>query len=138
MLRENEQRFQALAAEQNANVRDLVKLVDENQKVIDQKKKCIREDIVESLINAAFEGERSEDGEFSDREMKRLIQRMRNLPAVKVNEDLLTQALNRNRSVLSLIALIRDLDAEGDQLGDKIFLVDEEDPALIEQLKEQE
>lgn len=135
MLKENEQRFQALASEQNRNVNDLVKLVAENQVLIDQKKKCIYDDIIEALISTAFEGEKSEDGVFSDREMKRLITRMKNLPALTINEDLLKQALDRNRNVLKLIEIIRHLDVEGEQLGDKIFMVDENDPRLIEQLQ---
>ncbi|CAJ1961633.1 unnamed protein product [Cylindrotheca closterium] len=134
MLKENEQRFQALAAEQNSNVQDLVKLVNENQKVIDEKKKCIRDDIIESLISTAFEGERSQDGEFSDREVKRLVTRLKNMPAVKINEEILSQVLDTDRSVLALIAIIRDLDVAGEQIGDTIFLIDENDPALLEDL----
>jgi hypothetical protein len=138
VLKENEQRFQELCEKQNSNVKYLVKMVDENQKVIDKKKKLIHEDIVESLINAAFEGERSEDGVFSDREINRLLQRMRGLPAVKVNEDMLKLSVSKDRSVLSLIALIRDLDVEGDQLGDKMFIIDDMDPRLLESLRNQE
>lgn len=138
VLKENEQRFQELCEKQNSNVKHLCKMVDENQKVIDKKKKLIHEDIVESLINAAFEGERSEDGEFSDTEIKRLLQRMRGLPAVKVNEDMLKLSVSKDRSVLSLIELIRDLDVEGDQLGDKIFTIDDMDPRLIDSLRNQE
>lgn len=135
MLKENEQRFKELAEKQNANVNDLVKLVAENQVVLDSKKKCIREDIVESLINAAFEGERSEDGELSDKEIKRLLQRMRGLPAVSVNEDALKLAVSRDRSVISLIELIRDLGIDGEQEGDRIFIIDDHDPRLLESLK---
>lgn len=136
MLKENEQRFQALAAEQGANVNDLVSLVAENQKVLVEKQKCVRDDIIESLINTAFAGERSEDGHFSDRELKRLVNRMKNLPAIQINEPLLREAMNKSRSVLALIALIRDLDIEGIQLGDRIFLIDENDPRLLEKLEE--
>ena len=131
MLKENEQRFQALAAEQNANVQDLVKLVAENQIVLNEKKATIHNDIVETLINTAFEGESSEDGEFSDKEIKRLVTRMKNLPAITINEPLLEEALNKDRNILSLIEIIRHLAVDGDQLGDRIFHVDENDPRLI-------
>lgn len=134
MLKENEQRFQALAAEQNSNVQDLVKLVAENQEIIDEKKKIIKRDIIESLISAAFEGESSTDGEFSDREIKRLISRMRNMPAVKVNEELLSKVIGTDRSVLALIEIIRHLAIEGEQTGDSIFVVDDSDPELIDLL----
>ena len=103
--------------------------------LIDQKKKCIYDDMIESLITTAFEGEKSEDGVFSDREMKRLVTRMKNLPALTIKEDLLNEALNKDRNVLKLIEIIRHLDIEGVQLGDRIFIVDENDPRLIEQLQ---
>lgn len=134
MLKENEQRFQALAAEQNANAQDLVKLVAENEKIIIEKKKSIKRDIVESLIGTAFEGERNMDGQFSDREIKRLVTRLKNMPAVTVNEELLAKAIDTDRSVLALIEIIRHLSIEGEQEGDTIFVVDDNNPELIDQL----
>ena len=123
LLKESEQRFEALAKEQNSNVQDLVKLVKENGEIIKEKNRVIREDIVESLVNAAFSGEKSMDGEFSDREVNMVCNYMRGLKTVTVNEELLRKAIQRNRSVLALIDLIRDLDKDGDQLGDRIFVV---------------
>lgn len=136
MLKENEERFRVMAEEQNSNVQDLVRLVAENQGTINKMHKCLHSDIVESLINAAFEEERNEDGEFSDREIKRLVTRLRGMPAIKINEELLTKTIQADRSVMSLIEIIKDLDIEGVQLGDRIFIIDENDPALLDQYKE--
>jgi hypothetical protein len=134
-MKETEQRFQDLAFQQGANVENIVRLVKENQILIDEKKVLIREDIVEALIDAAFAAEGGEDGTFSDREIKKLITRIRGLPAVTIDEELLKSTVEGNRSVLSLIELIRDLDVEGDQLGDHIFIIDEDNHKLAEELQ---
>lgn len=133
-MKESEQRFEELASKQNGNVQDLVKLVAENQVIIDEKKQLVRDDIVHSLIDAAFSSESGEDGTFSDREINRLVNRMRGLPAVTVNEELLREVVNKDKSVISLVELIRDLDVEGEQLGDHIFVIDDNNPKLVKRM----
>ena len=128
-LKESEEKLGELAEESGSDINELKELIKENGEIIKEKKKVIRDDIIESLVNAVFQGERSEDGEFSDREINMLCNKMRAFESadlVTINEELLRAAIERNRSVLALIDLIRDLDKDGDHLADKIFMINDD------------
>lgn len=77
-----------------------------------------------------FKGEKDESGTFSDKEIRRLVVYMRGLPAVKVDEELLEKAIRKDRSMVSLINMVLDIYREGDQEGDRIFMIDDEDVEL--------
>lgn len=124
-LKETEENLAKIAEDSGADVDHLKALIKENQKILNEEKECARMDAVESLVQAAFSTERNQDGEFSDREINQLVRTMKGKPRFSVNESLLRGHLNKNRSLLSLVDLIRDLDENGEQLGDKIFVLKE-------------
>jgi hypothetical protein len=129
-LRGTEQQLKDITHDQELNVKALVELIEENQEIIDEKKQTIRQEIIASLMDTVLKGERDQSGEFSDAEIQRLIIYMRGLPAVTINELLLRKAIKKNRSMLSIINLVRDISREGVQEGDNIFIIKEEDEEL--------
>eukprot|EP00934_Nitzschia_sp_Nitz4_P000820 Nitzschia sp. Nitz4//scaffold73_size107353//104613//105565//NITZ4_004336-RA/size107353-snap-gene-0.115-mRNA-1//-1//CDS//3329557524//820//frame0 len=129
-LKGSEEKLSLIAKENESNVKLVVELVKENGRIIQQKKKLLKQDLIAELMDTVMRGERDESGDFSDAEIQRLCRFMRALPAVKVNEELLNQAIQRDRSVWSILTLVGDILREGDQLGDQIFVIDGEDPDL--------
>lgn len=136
LLKHSEQRLEEIAAEHNSNTQALLQIVQTNKVTLEEMKQVLREDIVAALMNVVFKGERDESGDFSDVEIQRLLQYMRGLPAVKINEEMLTQAIQRDRSILSLLNLVRDIGIAGVQEGDSIFIIDEESKELQTIFKE--
>jgi alcohol dehydrogenase YqhD (iron-dependent ADH family) len=76
--------------------------------------------------------DRDESWEFSDKEINRLIMRMKNLPAIKVNEDKLRAQVQKQRSFYSVIGLLQDINDETIAEEDHIFVVNEEEYELQE------
>lgn len=136
LLRHSEQRLEEIARENNSNSQSLLRLVQTNSVTLEAMRQVLREDIVAALMNVAFQGERDESGEFSDVEIQRLLQYMRGLPAVKINEEMLTQAIQRDRSISALLNLVRDISVPGEQEGDSIFIINEENRELQSIFKE--
>lgn len=71
--------------------------------------------------------DRDESWEFSDKEINRLIMRMNNLPAIKINEDKLRAQIEKERSFYSVIGLLQDINDETIAEEDHIFVVNEEE-----------
>jgi hypothetical protein len=129
-LQETEQRLKDITKDQNLNVKSLVNLVGENQIILDEKKKLVLKDIITDLMDTVLKCERDGSGDFSDKEVKRLLRFMKGLPAVRVNEELLKKALDRDRSILALMKLVHDIGLAGEQEGDHIFVIDMDDEKL--------
>lgn len=129
-LKQTEQRLQELTKEQDITVQSLVGLVEESKQFTEQMKEVVRLDLISELMDVVLKGEKDESGTFSDKEIRRLVVYMRGLPAVKVNEELLEKAIRKDRSMVSLINMVLDIYREGDQEGDRIFVIDDEDVEL--------
>jgi hypothetical protein len=129
-LSETEQRLKDLTKQQDLNVKSLVGLVGESKQITEQMKKVIRLDVIAELIDVVLKGEKDESGDFSNKEIKRLVVYTRGLPAVKVNEEMLENAIRRDRSIFALMNLVLDIYRRGNQEGDQIFMIDETDPEL--------
>ena len=63
-VKEAEARLKDLTHDQNLNVQNLVQLVHENQRVIDEKKKIMRQDCVATLIDLILQADRDDSGKF--------------------------------------------------------------------------
>jgi hypothetical protein len=135
-LKDLEHTLEEIATGFNSNTQSLLTLVRENGLTLEEMKQVLRDDIVADLMNVVFMGERDQSGEFSDVEIQRLLQYMRGLPAVKINEKLLTQAIERDRTILSLLTLVRDIGVAGLQEGDNIFIIDDENTELQSRYKD--
>jgi hypothetical protein len=129
-LKETEQRLKEVTKDQEVNVKSLVGIVDENQEILDKKRKIILQDIVSDLMDTVMKGESGEDNEFSKKEINKMMTYMRGLPAVIVNEVLLRSAIEKSNSVLTVMKLINDIGSPGDQEGDQIFKIDTDDEEL--------
>lgn len=129
-LKGSEERLKAISEEQGTDVESLLSLVKENGTIMRDMKRAVRDKIILELMTIAFQEERDRSGEFSDEELERLLQYMRFLPAVKINEELLKQALEKDRSIVLLLDLVSDIRETGVQAGDHIFDIDDEDDQL--------
>jgi hypothetical protein len=125
-----EQKLTELARREDTSSQSLVALIRDNRDTLHEMKQVVRNDIVTELMSAVFKGERDQSGQFSEVEIKRFLQYMRGLPAVTINEDLLMRAIHKDRSITSLLALVRDIGVVGVQEGDRIFIINEEDRDL--------
>mmetsp|Transcript_14751 Transcript_14751/g.23239 ORF Transcript_14751/g.23239 Transcript_14751/m.23239 type:complete len:280 (-) Transcript_14751:100-939(-) len=133
-LKETEQRLKEVTKDQEINVKSLVSIVDENQDILDAKRKMILQDIISDLMDTVMKGETGEDNEFSKKEINRMMTYMRGLPAVEVNEELLRKAIEKSNSVLTVMNLINDIGEPGNQEGDQIFRIDTDDTELQERV----
>jgi hypothetical protein len=125
-----EEKLKEISTRQNSSSLALMELVRDNRLTLVEMRHVVRSDIVTALMEVIFKGERDQSGEFSDVEFERLLHYMRGLPAVTINEDLLSQAIQKDRSITALLALVRDISIAGDQHGDRIFSINESDREL--------
>jgi hypothetical protein len=79
------------------------------------------------MMDVVLLTDRDESFEFSDKEINRLILRMKNLPAIKINEDKLRAQVEKERSFYSVIGLLQDINDETIAEEDHIFVVNEEE-----------
>jgi len=124
--------LQEIATKQDSNSENLVDLVRENRITMNEMRHVLRNDIIAELMAAVFRGEREDESkdEFSELEIQRFLQFMHSLPAVTINEELLLKAIEKDRSITSLLKLIQDIGIVGVQEGDTIFIINEEDREL--------
>jgi hypothetical protein len=124
-LKETDEKLQKIAEKQGATVDKLKSVVKENQTIINEKMELIKADTMQAMMTVVLESDFDQSHDFSDREINRLVLRMKNLPAIKVNEDLLRHKMNKHRSVLSVIDLLQDIEDDDIPEGDHIFLINE-------------
>ena len=134
-LKGTEEELAQIADEQGKTVSQLTNIVQENRKIIDEKKQLIKADAMQALMAIILESEFDESASFNDQEIRRLMLRMNNLPAVTVQEDLLKARVEKQRSLYSVIGLLNDLDHAGDDSSSKpaeerIFTIHEGDYPL--------
>eukprot|EP00934_Nitzschia_sp_Nitz4_P004813 Nitzschia sp. Nitz4//scaffold147_size54853//1198//2246//NITZ4_006606-RA/size54853-augustus-gene-0.3-mRNA-1//-1//CDS//3329536660//4803//frame0 len=129
-LQGSEQALNEIAQKQQSSVNQVLDVIKENERILNETRRIVKEDLMAELMDTIMKGESDESGSFSDVEIQRLLRYMRGLPAVRVNEELLTKAIQDDRSIFSLLNIIRDIAREGDQLGDRIFVIDHNDAEL--------
>lgn len=120
-LKETEQRLSSIAEKNGSTVNKLRDLVKENHKIQNEQKKLINDDIVQDMMEAVLNSERSEDGHFSDREIKRLVMRLKGLPAIIINEELLMAKLQKNRSISSVLDAMKTISDDSIPDDERIF-----------------
>eukprot|EP00538_Stauroneis_constricta_P005186 CAMPEP_0119550798 /NCGR_PEP_ID=MMETSP1352-20130426/4241_1 /TAXON_ID=265584 /ORGANISM="Stauroneis constricta, Strain CCMP1120" /LENGTH=255 /DNA_ID=CAMNT_0007596753 /DNA_START=6 /DNA_END=773 /DNA_ORIENTATION=- len=124
-LKDVEGKLEGIAKEQGATVKKLQEIVDENGKIIEEKKELIKADTMQAMMSAVLESDFDETGSFSDREIHRLVLRLGNLPAIEFNEKLLRAKVTANRSLHSVIDLLQDIERVDERVPDeeRIFRV---------------
>jgi hypothetical protein len=124
-LKETEEKLASIAEKNGSNVNKLRDLVKENHKTQNEQKKLIKDDIVQDMMEAVLSSERSEDGHFSDREIRGLLIRLKGLPVISINEELLMAKLQKSRSISSVLDTMRTIGDDSVPDDERIFKINE-------------
>mmetsp|Transcript_26257 Transcript_26257/g.63979 ORF Transcript_26257/g.63979 Transcript_26257/m.63979 type:complete len:291 (-) Transcript_26257:125-997(-) len=125
-LKESEEKLSQIAEQNGSDVKKLTGLVSENQKTLDEMHEIQRQDVTQSLMQILMDVDRDEDGELTDRECKRLMNKMKNLPTVDLNEDLFEKKLENHRRVSTFIDMVGQVHNEDIPEDQRIFAVNED------------
>ncbi|CAJ1961631.1 unnamed protein product [Cylindrotheca closterium] len=125
-LKECEEKLSAIAEQSGSDVKKLTGLVAENQKTLDTMHEIQKQDTVQSLMQILMEADRDEDGELTDREVKRLMNKMKNLPAVNFNEERFERKLENHRQLSTFLTMVHEVNDESVPKDDRIFTVSED------------
>jgi hypothetical protein len=127
-LKDTEAKLASIAEKNGASVNTLRELVKENQKTVDGMNKHIKEDVLQSMMEAVLNAERDEDGNFSDREIKMLVIRLKGLPAIEVDEDKFVGRASITRSLSSVFDMMRTITDDEIPEDERILTIVEEPP----------
>lgn len=108
-LKEIEQKLEKIAEANGTQVKKLQSLVRENQSTISEMKSLVEADVVYEMIETILESDRSEDGEFSDKEIRMLAIRLEGLPAIKLNRELFIEAVKKDRNIHCVVELVKTI-----------------------------
>jgi hypothetical protein len=125
-LSEAEERLKEITKDQSLNVRNLVTLVQESKRITEEKNKILRQDIVADVMEVVLKCDKDESGDFDNKEVRRLLQYMRGLPRITVNERKLKLALKKDRSLIAMFDLVNDISREDIPDKHRIFIIDDE------------
>ena len=127
-LKETETKLELIAKESGTTTDKLKNLVKENGIIIQEKKQLLQSDLVQSIISIIFDSDRDESSNLNEREINRLVLRLKNLPTVKVNTDLLKLKATANHgSIRRIVSLVQDLDNKDIPKEDRIFIVKDDE-----------
>ena len=110
-LKKTQKKLAKIAKKNGTQVNKLQQLVRENQRCMYETHILMKLDIKQTLMGVIFDADQNEDGIFSDKELRRLKTRFKNMPAVVLNEKIFDKKLKHNRrinAVLDLVLLIQD------------------------------
>eukprot|EP00934_Nitzschia_sp_Nitz4_P000265 Nitzschia sp. Nitz4//scaffold73_size107353//103417//104296//NITZ4_004334-RA/size107353-snap-gene-0.114-mRNA-1//-1//CDS//3329557518//265//frame0 len=108
-LKDAEMKLTSIAEESGSNVAILRDAVRENQKTLDKMQDLIKKDILLSMMEAVLESERNEDSQFSDRELKRLVLRLKGLPSITMNEERFLAKAQQHRSMSDIFNIMNTI-----------------------------
>ena len=84
------------------------------------------------MIGAVLDSEKSEDGHFSDKEIRMLAMRLNGLPAITVDKEKFMRKIEKQRSVNSVVSLMRTLHDKNIPEDERIFTIAEDyDPSDV-------
>jgi hypothetical protein len=129
-LREAEQRLKIMTQEPNLNVRKLAKLAKENNRIVEEKKKIVRQDIMADLMKKVMKADKDESGEFDDNEIKRLLRYVKSVPSITVNERKFTKAVKKERSLNAVLELVHDIARDDIPDNKRIFVINDDELIL--------
>jgi regulator of replication initiation timing len=110
-LKDVQEKLAKIAKKNGASVNKLQELVRDNARCMYETHIVMRTDIKHTLFGVVFDADQDEDGVFTDKELRRLMTRFKNIPAVVVNEKVFEKELKRNKqvnTVLDLVATVHD------------------------------
>jgi hypothetical protein len=86
-LKETEAKLEAIAVKSGSTVEKLKELIKSNQITLDHMKVTLGDDVLASMVNIVLDAEASGDGKFSEKEIQKLILRLKMLPTIQMNEE---------------------------------------------------
>jgi hypothetical protein len=123
-FKEAEQRLKSIINDPNLNVKNLMNLVAENRRILNEQRKLLRQDIVADVMRVVIRADRDESGHLDDDEIKRLVRYMKGLPSFTVNEQRLRKAIKKQgRSLNAVLELVNDIGREDIPAKKRIFFI---------------
>jgi predicted nuclease of predicted toxin-antitoxin system len=99
---------------------------------------AVRANLAQTLVTACIDSDFDSSGNFSDEEIKILELRMKNVPGVKVNHELLVQTVHASdRKLESVLALLSQLNRTDLDDSQRIFQFDEDHLQTLQQQQQQ-
>mmetsp|Transcript_10686 Transcript_10686/g.15257 ORF Transcript_10686/g.15257 Transcript_10686/m.15257 type:complete len:259 (-) Transcript_10686:2532-3308(-) len=124
-LKATEDQLQTIADEFGDNVSNLVNLVKENGKLLQEIKAIIKADTLQNMYTVFLMVDRSRDYNIGEREVFELMMRMKIDPRIQVNENNLRHKMKENGGSLSITDLTKSLllarDDSEEESNDSIF-----------------
>lgn len=124
-LKESEEKLSKIAEENGSNVEKLTGLVKENQSTIDEMNEIQKQDVVQSLMQLLLDVDRNEDGTLSAREVKRLRQKVKNLPSIELNEELFERKLADHRQISTFLSIVHQVNDDDVPESERVFKISE-------------
>jgi len=123
-----EEKLEDIAAQQGKTVSKLNSIVEENRIILEEKRELVKADVMQSMMSAVIECDRDQTGDFSNKEINRLVLRLNGLPAISFNEEKLREKILANRSLHSVIELLQDIEGGDDGVPEdqRIFTINED------------
>jgi hypothetical protein len=125
-LKETEQKLAAIAEKNGSSVKKLQNIVKDNKATIDEMKDLVEADVVYEMISAVLDSEKDEDGHFSDKEIRRLALRLSGLPSIEVDKEKFIRRVEKQRSVNSVVSLMRTINDKDIPEDERIFTIAED------------
>lgn len=122
-LKESEKKLAEIAEQQGADIEKLKNLVKDNQETLNQMHEAQKQDVVHSMMQILMEVDRDEDGELSDRETKRLLSKMKNLPTIEFHEENFGSKLEENRRVSYFLDLVHQITDDSIPEKERLFTI---------------
>jgi hypothetical protein len=135
-LKETEQKLAAIAEKNGSDVNKLRDLVKQNQKCQNEMKEDLKFGVVQDMMDAVLNAERSEDGHFSDKEIRVLLMRLKGLPSIDVDEAKFTERVKMTRSLTAVLDMMRTISDDNIPEEERIFTISETDPGEGERREE--
>ena len=124
-LKKSQKKLKKIAKKEGATVKKLQRLVKTNQETIDEMRELVKADAVHQMIEAVLESDRSNDGEFSDKEIRQLANRLDGLPSVIVNKELFLKKIKADRDINAVVRLVETIHDEGIPEKKRVFKMDD-------------
>jgi hypothetical protein len=88
----------------------------------------VRAELTQTLVTACIDSDFDMSGHFSDQEIKMLELRMKNVPGVHVNHELLVKKVEESdRGLATVLELLQQLEVDDVPEEERIFRLDEKE-----------
>jgi len=108
---------------QKQNVDELLRLVNENKKIIESMKNIVTGDVAQIIVRRVLSGDKDGNFEIDDKDVGNILLQLDTVEFVTVDENKFRLAVERSqRNVMKLLALIHDILEEKSVPDDVKFL----------------